>query len=209
MAEPLKLYDLSASPNSVKIRIALAYKGIPHEKIPVDPRDRSEIIRLSGQPLTPILTHGSVVIFDSGAILRYLDAAFRETPSLFSRDYDTMHEIEAWELLSRTTLSDPVEIIFEECFAEKKDPSAAERASRMLHEATARFEERLLKGEWLVGDRMTAADVATAPSVYYGMLPPEVASATSIARFFAEHLRLGNGRDRTRAWAARVMSYDR
>ena len=209
MAETLKLYDLAASPNNIKVRIALAYKGIPCQKIPVNPRDRSEIIRLSGQPLTPILTHGSVVIFDSGAILRYLDANFRETPSLFSTDYDTMHEIEEWELLSRSTLADPVEIIFEECFAEKKDPSRAEQASRMLHEATARFEERLSKGEWVVGDRMTAADVATAPFVYYGMLPPDAASANSIARFFAEHLRLGSGRDRTRAWAARVMSHDR
>jgi glutathione S-transferase len=209
MAEPLKLYDLAPSPNSVKIRIALAYKGIPYQKIAVNPRERSEIIRLSGQPLTPILTHGSAVIFDSGAILRYLDANFRETPSLFSTDNDTMHEIEAWELLSRTTLADPVEIIFEECFAEKKDPSQAERASRMLHEATGRFEERLLKGEWVVGDRMTAADVSTAPFIFYGMLPPAAASANPIAGFFAEHLRLGNGRDRTRAWAARVMSHDR
>jgi glutathione S-transferase len=209
MAEPLKLYDLAVSPNSVKIRIALDYKGIPYERVPVNHRDRSEIVRLSGQPLAPILTHGSVVLFDSGAILRYLDTAFRDTPSLFSTDYDTMHEIEAWELLSRTTLSDPVEIMFEEFLAEKKGPSAAERASRMLQEATARFEERLQKGEWLVGDRMTAADVTTAPSVYYGMLPAEVASSNPIARFFAERLRLGNGRDRTRAWAARVMSYDR
>ncbi len=209
MAETVKLYDLAASPNNMKVRIALGYKGIPYEKVPVPPRDRSEVIRVSGQPLTPVLTHGSAVIFDSGAILRYLDANVRRDPPLFSRDYDTMHEIEEWEHLSRSLLAEPVDRIFEEIFATEKDPSAGEKASRMLWEATARFEERLSKGEWLVGSAMTAADVSTAPFIYYGMVPPDLAEADSIARFFAAHLKLGSGRDRTRAWVARVMSYGR
>ncbi len=40
-------------------------------------------MRISGQHLTPVIEHGEVVLFDSAAILRYLDAAFRETPPLF------------------------------------------------------------------------------------------------------------------------------
>ncbi len=207
MTEAVKLYDLAASPNNMKVRIALAFKGIPYEKILVPSRDRSEVIRISGQPLTPVLAHGGVVIFDSGAILRYLDANVRRDPPLFSSDYDTMHEIEEWEHLSRTLLGEPVDLIFEEYFAEEKDSSAGERASRMLRDATARFEERLSGREWLVGDAMTAADVSTAPFIHYGMVPP--AAADPIARFFAGHLKLGGGRDRTRAWVTRVMSYDR
>jgi glutathione S-transferase len=209
MSEILKMYNLQPSPNSMKVRIALAYKKIPHEKVPVDPQDRSEVVKISGQPLTPVIVHGDRVLFDSGAILRYLEANWRDTPRLFSSDYATMREIEKWEAFGRTELLKPVGITFGQLFATEKDPAKSELASRLLNEATARIEERLEKADWLVGNGMTAADVTAAPPVFYGMLPAEAAASSQVAKFFAEHLELGPGRERTRAWALKVMAYDR
>lgn len=209
MAEPVRLYDLAASPNSIKVRIALAFKGIPYEKIAVDPNDRAQVIRVSGQPLTPVLTHGERVVFDSAAILRYLDGNFRTPPPLFASSYDTMKEIEEWETFARGDLLDPIGIVFREFFSESADAGEMARASKLLHERSARIEERLGQGPWLVGSAMTAADITAAPAVWYGMLPPAAAESSPVARFFAHGLFLGDGRTRTREWATRVMAFDR
>ncbi len=205
----VKLYDLAASPNNMKIRIALRYKGIPFDAIVVDPEDRAEVVRVSGQPLTPVLSHGDRVIFDSAAILRYLDSNFRGSPSLFSSDYATMKSIEEWERFARGELLEPVGIVFRQFFSPEADRAELNRASRTLHECTERIEARLRESRWLVGDTMSAADVTAAPAIWYGMLPPEAVESNPIAAFFASSLRLGDARERTREWVRRVMAYNR
>ena len=84
MDRKVTLYDLGPSPNNIKVRLALAYTKIPYEKIPVDPQDREPLVKVSGQPLAPVMLHGETVVYDSYAILRYLDANFPKTPRLYS-----------------------------------------------------------------------------------------------------------------------------
>lgn len=207
MPETTKLYHLAASPNCMKARIALRYKGIDYEPIAVNPNDRSEVIRISGQPLTPVLVHGNTVLFDSGAILRYLDANFRDTKPLFSADGRAMREIERWEAWGRSTAMAPVGIVFSQFFAETSDPAELRRASELAREAAGQIERQIGDGDWLVGDRMTAADVTAAPPLWYSMLEPRP-EMDPIAAFFARHLQIGEGRDRTRAWVRKVMRHD-
>jgi len=209
MPTPIKLYHIPPSPNSMKARIALAFKKLPYEKIPVNPTDRSDVVRLSRQPLTPIMLHGETVVYDSEAILRYLDANFKDTPSLLSENYEEMRSIEQWETFARYELRQPVDIVFREFFATKRDPDAPAQASRMLDEMTGCIEDQLIQSPWLVSDRMTIADVTAAPYVYYGMLPREAVESSPVAKFFAQSLRLGKNREKTRGWVERVMAYDR
>ena len=193
----------------MKVRIALQYKGIPFTKVPVNPQDRSEVVKVSGQPLTPVLVHGATVVYDSAAILRYLDANFRSTPALFSADYEEMKKIEEWETWGRTAVPEPVGTIFNQFFSPEKDAAKIAEASRKLHDLTAKTEEKLSKDSWLVGDRMTAADVTAAPFIYYGMARPVEGPFKELSEFFVKSLKLGEGRDRTRAWVQKVMAYDR
>ena len=210
MSARLKLYDLAPSPNNMKARIALNYKEIPFEKIPVSMEsDRSDVIKSSGQPLTPVLVDGDRVIWDSSAILRYLEGNFRSSRPIFSTDYNTMQEIEEWEELGRTALVNSVGMAFGQFFAAQKDATVTAKASAMLNENTARIEERLAKGDWLVGDHMTAADISCAPMAFYGMLTAEQAAISPLHTFFCASLKLGDGRDKTRAWVGRVMAYDK
>ena len=209
MSESITLYDLAPSPNNVKVRIALNYKGLNYEKVPVDGADRSTVIKISGQPLTPVLTHGDRVIFDSAAILRYLDGNFRDTPPLYSSNPDVMREIEKWETIGRTEVLRPIGMVFGQFFQPARDPQKLEPANTLLRDATAKYEERLSKASWLVGEAMSAADVTAAPPIFLAMLTPELGSRNRVHAFFAEHLKLGEGRDAVRAWASRVMAYDR
>jgi glutathione S-transferase len=216
MAEKLKFYNLRMSPNNVKVRIALNYKGLDFESIEVPVKnyppagdDRAEVVQISSQPLTPVLVHGDRVVFDSSSIIRYLDANFRDTSPLFSADFATMRLIEDWERFARTELGGPVSIGFQQALSEKPDPYEMQRACEQINELTGRIEKQLNETEWLVGHRMTAADVTAAPVVFLSMLPPEAAKAGPIPEFFVSNLELGAGRVRTRQWAGKIMEYNR
>jgi len=206
----IQLYDLAPSPNNIKVRIALHYKGIPFERIAVNPQEREQLVEVSGQPLTPVLVDDGRVLFDSSSILRWIDANYREEgPRLFSADYASMGEIERWESHARTELFGPILAMFRLCMSNAGPDESCAEASRALNELTLCHEERLSSQDWLVGDAMSAADISAAPLICYAMVDDAFARKYPIAPFFQQHLKLGEGRERTRAWVERVMAYDR
>ena len=212
MSPAIRLHEIPPSPNNIKVRIALGYKQLEYERVPLTleqyPGDRTEIIRVSRQPLTPVLVHGDHVMFDSASILRYLEANFPEAPPLFSGDWETMRAIEEWERMGRYKFSDPVSIIFDQAGRPEKDAGACRRASDLMHDLSGAIESELAQRPYLLTDHPTAGDVTVAPYVFLAMLPPEAAQNSPIAGFFQENLFLGDGRDRTREWVMRMMAYD-
>jgi glutathione S-transferase len=205
---PLKLYDLMISPNNVKVRLALAFKNLPYERISVDPADRRRLVEISSQPLAPVLTHGETVIFDSGALLRYLEANFPATPRLFSPDRDTMKKIEEWEIWCRTELGPPIGACFQQFVKPgPPDPEALHAADRVFNERAARIEASLADRPFLMGAAPTAADLCAASLLNLGLLTAEAAKHP-IQEAFRAALKL-KGAPRAAAWCGRVMAYDR
>ena len=180
--------------NNFKVRIALGFKEIPYAFKTIDPADREAILEMSGQPFTPMMVHGDVVMYDSGAIIRYLEANFPDAPRLFSRDYGKMRDIETWEWFCRTELHEPLLIAVRQRISGEHDEVELARGAEILTAATAKLEARLAANEWLVGDRMTAADV-TGGAVAHRFLGMD-------AYPFPED------RDAIRAWTERVMAFD-
>lgn len=82
----LIFHELSPSPNSTKLRMALRYKGIEFEAREIDPQNRQPLIELSGQELAPVIEHDGRTLYDSEAILHYLEANWREAPRLYAAD---------------------------------------------------------------------------------------------------------------------------
>lgn len=212
MSAKLKLYELTGSPNNVKVRIALGYKGLEYEREVVEldsyPGDRSSIAKLSRQPRLPVVQHGETVIFDSASILRYLEANFPDTPRIFRDDYQEHGDIEQWEIFARTQIGEPIGMIFSQAFAPEVDPASIANANQLLNDRMGALEDRLSTAEHLVGDHLTAADIACAAPLYLADMTEENAKRHPIAAFFHEHLALGDGRDKTRAWTRRVMAHD-
>jgi len=214
----LTLHELPPSPNSIKIRLALGLKQIPCELRAIDPSDpaRASLVEVSGQPLAPVLVDhaadGDRVVFDSFAIMRYLDANYRETgPRLYSADRDAIRAIEDWETYARLSLGEVIGMIFGQAFAPESDPAVVERANVLLQERVGRVEEALAERDYLCGDAPNAADLTAAPFLLYGTLDPSQISEgdpfAGIQTFFANNLRLGEA-PKTRAWIARVMALD-
>lgn len=212
MSAPLKLYELTGSPNNVKVRIALGYKGLAYEREPINieqfPGDRRKLVAISRQPRTPVLQHGDTVIFDSGGILRYLEANFPETPTLVTTDYAAFGEMERWELWARTQLGDCVGMMFGQALGPTLDEDVCRQASRKLNDVTAKIEDRLSTAPFLVGDHPTLADLACVPAVNLAMLPEAAAKRHPIGAVFHKHFHLGEGREKTREWVTKLMAYD-
>jgi len=182
--------------NNIKVRVALGYKGIPYTFHTIDPADRAEIVRLSGQWLTPVMVHGDRVLFDSAAILRYLDANFRDTPPLFGRSLAEQWATEDLELFARHTLAGPMmEVVHHRVSGGTVDDAMKARCSGMFAEAARRLASKLGGRDWLVGATMTAADVTAAPVMYrvrQTMLFDMPSGAEAVSR-----------------WVDRVVAHDR
>jgi glutathione S-transferase len=205
----LVLHELAPSPNNLKVRMALGFKGIPYERAPIQPGDRTSILAVSGQPRTPVLVHGETVIFDSNGINRYLEANVKREPRLFSEEYAEFGEIEQWELFARTRLGEPIGALFRMAASDAVDPAGVAEANARFHDLTGELEGALEDTGFLVGGRTTNADLAVSCLANLGMLTEEHAAASPILGFFRDRLALGDGRERTRAWIERHVAYDR
>lgn len=208
MNSSVTLYALNASPNTMKVRAALTFKKIPYQRIDVDPARREEVVKLSGQPLTPVLKHGDAVVYDSYAILRYLDANWRQSPALYSADRPTMKSIETWELFARTDVGPAISAMFGQIREASPDPAKIKGANEMLNRSAAKIEATLATNEWLVGGAPTAADFTLATMLYYGVVAAVGPEATPVAGLFAKHLKI-EGAPKTVAWIRRVMEWHR
>ena len=93
----LTFHELAPSPNNLKVHLALRFKGVPFEAVPVDRLDRSSVREVSGQELTPVIADKGIVLSDSEAILQYLDANYRDHPRLIPGEMQARKASEAWQ----------------------------------------------------------------------------------------------------------------
>ena len=90
----LHLYTLSGSPFGWKVQLALEYKGVPYETSQLSPEKgdlktpRFKALNPHGK--LPVLVDDDLVLFESDAILAYVDEAFPAFgPNLWARDAKT------------------------------------------------------------------------------------------------------------------------
>ena len=93
----LKFWELAPSPNNTKVRMALRFKGIEFEVVPVDPINRQPLIDVSGQDGTPVIEDRGIVLPESEGILAYLEANYRDKPALFPADKIGRRECNQWK----------------------------------------------------------------------------------------------------------------
>ncbi|HMC83262.1 MAG TPA: glutathione S-transferase N-terminal domain-containing protein, partial [Candidatus Polarisedimenticolia bacterium] len=67
----LQFYRVKLSTNAERVALALAHKGLKVESIWIPYEDRSEVRRVSGQDLVPVLVDDGKAVIDSMEIVRY------------------------------------------------------------------------------------------------------------------------------------------
>lgn len=204
------LLEFHRSPNSVKVRVALGWKGLDYEIREMLAADRGPMIEAAGWPLVPILLDGEVVMRDSAAILHYLEANYRDAPSLTPTSRDDIRSAEA--LLAR--LNPEILGIQYGLEEEIRKPEAERDLGRVAAGRTAlvasleRLDRRLAADPWLVGGAMSLYDVILACNLLPTRPPARFVEQSPFWRFFAEHLALDGERPAIEAWVGRVIAHD-
>jgi len=203
----MRLYRIPFSTNVERVALALAHKGIDVEWVEVDPDDRSEVARVSGQELVPVLVDGDRVVADSTAILEHLEERFPEHP-LYPGDPARRIELKLFvDWFNRVWKKAPNLIVDEE-----SKPAPKREAIAALGQAIAGslplFEDLLAGRDYLFGDELTAADVVAFPFLKYALFW-EAGDPDRFHEVLRDALRLDGCFPRLEAWIHRIDALPR
>jgi len=189
----LKLHYHPLSTYSRRVRIACLEKGIEIELVELDMAKGAhrgpDYLRLNPYGRVPTLEEDGFVLYESTAILEYLEA-MHPAPPLVPADARgcalvAMHMKLCDIQLARQTGI----IIFPKRFLPKErwDEAAMAQAKKEIEKHLAIVEQQLAGKEWMVGERYSLVEVCYAPFVEFFALmeitpPPAVAAWT--ARMF-------------------------
>ena len=201
-----KVWRIPFSTNVERVALALGHKGIAVEWVDVDPADRSEVERLSGQPLVPVLELDGRVLADSTVIVEELERLQPE-PRLYPTERARRAEVEVFvDWFNRVWKGPPNEL---EAELGKADPDleTAERLGGEITAALDRFEALLHDRHYLFGD-FGVADCIAFPFLKYAVLS-DPDDTELFHRILVEHQRLEGRYPRLEAWIHRVNERSR
>jgi glutathione S-transferase len=197
----VRVYRIPFSTNVERVALALAHKGLDVEWVDVDAADRTEVDRVSGQSLVPVLVDGDRVVNDSTEILRYLEE-LRPEPRLFPEEPARRAELEVFlDWFDRVWKRPPNEIE-----AERAKPQPGQQLIDALgRELTGALDlfERLLEGRDYLYGEFSVADCAAFPFLKYA-LDTDTEDDESFHAILREFQPLGENHPRLAAWIGRV-----
>jgi glutathione S-transferase/RNA polymerase-associated protein len=168
----LRLFEHPLSPYAQKVKIVLYERGIPFERVFVDPNQRSEdpvyqeFVMASPRREVPCLVDGDVRVFDSTIILEYVEERWprRETAASTPRErarvrmleemMDTEYDAVNWGAMEVK--------VFRRAEAAQRD-SLLTRASLQLQRLWNRLERELEGRLWMNGADFGRGDAAVQP----------------------------------------------
>lgn len=171
----LKIHGLSPSTFTRTVRLACHEKGIDYEMVDAMPHT---IGPLNPFGKLPAITHGDVTLYESIAILRYLERVF-PGPRLWPDDVVAAALCDQWA----SAVADSLVNAALRYFAARAGflPVPAEMAQKYLArtaEVVPIFDRQLSRQRFLAGEQLTAADLYLYPLYAYF---PDVAELAAIA----------------------------
>jgi glutathione S-transferase len=164
-----KLHGAALSPFVRKTRIFMQEKNIPFEAVHVDPNNLPEgFDKLNPLKRIPVLEHGDKVLADSAVICRYLEALSPDTPMYPTDPWqrarcDWFEKFADYELAATCTFAVFRNRIIMPLVGRPCDEERVQKAlSKSIPPLFAYLDQELAGKEFLVGERMTIADIAVA-----------------------------------------------
>ena len=168
----LRLFEHPLSPFARKVKLVLYEKGIPFERVPIDPlepaddRDYQEFVLASPRHEVPCLVDGALRVFESRVIADYLEERWPD-PALLPAAPAERARVRMIEEVCDTQLDAIVWGLMEiHVFGRGRSGEAPEieaAARRGLARIWSRLERELEGRAWLSGEAFGRADVAALP----------------------------------------------
>jgi len=176
-AGTLRLLGDARSTYTRTVRLALAEKGVACAFQPVAPRT-PEVLAVNPFGRIPVLIDGVTSLYETSAIVRYLDDAF-DGPALIPTGPSDVARCEQWVSLVNGHFYDTmVRRYVLQCIFPKGEGGAPDRkvidaAVLEMRQQLAALEQAYAGGSFLVGGVLTMADLFVAPILAYLPLFPE------------------------------------
>lgn len=163
----LALYEHPLSSYAHKAKTGFYEKGVAFESKLLDGSDpvAREFAALSPLGKFPILTDGDRVVFESTAIIEYLDVRFPDTPRLIPADPMTAVEARMWDRFFDNYLQTPFQRIVGKAIGREVCDEAKLRGQ--LETAYAMLDGHMTGREWAAGEAFSIADCSAAPALLY------------------------------------------
>lgn len=160
MTQPIALVSHALCPYVQRVAIALAEKGAAHERRVMDLADKPQwFLEISPLGRTPVLNVGDAALFESAAILEFLDET--QPAPLHPADPVERARRHAWIGFGSECLNDIAG------FYSAADTGALETKAAALHARFERIDGHLVAGPWFEGARFSLVDAVFAPVFRY------------------------------------------
>jgi maleylpyruvate isomerase len=170
----MRLYDYWRSSAAYRVRLALNFKGLSYEQVPVDLREDAqrarEFLELNPQGLVPVLEDDGVVLTQSLPILNYLEERYPE-PALLPKDLPGRAKSRAIAVAIACEIHPLNNLRVLQYLERELGLDEARRMQWYRHwiaEGFGAIETTLAgsAGEFCVGDAPSLADLCLVPQVY-------------------------------------------
>ncbi len=168
----VKLYGFPISTYVRSVRIALDEKGVDFELIPHAP-NTEEMLALNPTGKVPAFSHDDFILFETQAIIEYIDDAF-EGPSLKPSDVKKRAIMNQWISYINAYVFQVMvhEIVLLRFEIRPMDQAVIDAAIPKTKEQLALFEASLTASDYLADDKATLADFILYPIIaFLGMVP--------------------------------------
>ena len=160
MSLSITLVSHALCPYVQRIAIALAEKGLAHERVTVDLANKPGwFLALSPIGRTPVLKVGEAALFESAAILEFLEET--QPHPLHPADPVERARHRAWIGFGSECLSDIAG------FYTAPDSGTLQRKAAALHARFRVMEGQLGSGSWFAGEQFSLVDAVFAPVFRY------------------------------------------
>ena len=169
----LDYYHGHGSPFSWRVWLALEMKGIPYNlkllSFQNEDTKKPEFVALNPRHTVPTIVDDGFALWESLAILEYLDERFTSGPKLFPGDVKARARIRRLIREMEDHPGKAMDTIVDELFWKgdaAPDPAKIEEARKQLKEEFAYFAKEL-RGKFIAGDTPCAADFVLMPLLAY------------------------------------------
>jgi glutathione S-transferase len=210
----IELFWGSGSPFAWRVMLTLEVKGLAYDSKLLEfskgEHKAPEYLKLNPRGKVPTLKDGNYVVYESLAIMAYLDGKY-PAPRLFGKNAEENGLI--WRHICESDfylISAGDKIVRPLFFGKGLDKvEEIQQAAQTVRGELQTLDDRLASGQWLVGDSITAADITIFPVI---QLLLRAAGKEAAAQFNLGFAPLARNYPNLAHWAARIEAlpnYDR